>query len=231
MVSLIAPHSAIHVGMAIPAGVSRIVFSGIMPNGEIWSTGFWVQGATPDSAATANALAELAFDEFSANDTSGAMRLVFNNLANAQTIWNEVKAYCYPSGGPSAQFIGSYTIPSPLVGSGDGTLPNQCALVLSLRSGFAGRSKRGRMYLPATGATLLSDGQMDQSVLASITNGWALGFSDWNAASDGKIVVVSQHLDSAVQVSSVICDSRIDIQRSRANSEVIKRSSVGAVTL
>lgn len=223
--------------MAIPAGVSRIVFSGAMPNGEIWSTGFWIQGDTPTTDSEANALAELAFDEFSASDSSGAMRVTIENLGTAQQIWNEVKTYCYPTGGPTATVIGSFTLPSPVVGEGTVPGPNQLSTVLTLRTALAGRAHRGRMYLPAMGIPMASDGQLSQAVMDLVVGAWKLGFSDWNAASTGKIVVVSTsqkgneaYPGAATLVTQVTMDSRMDIQRSRANSETILRGSSATLT-
>lgn len=216
--------------MAIPPDTARIVFSGTMPNGEIWSTGFWVHGSVPTSAGEANALAELAFFQFSAADTSGSMTITLETLFNSSTVWTQVNAYCYPTGGPTATYVGRYDIPSPPIGSNSAHNPNQVAFCLTLRSGLSGRSRRGRMFLPATGAPMETDGQLSQSRLASLTNAWALGFSDWNAASTPKIVIVSQRLDAFTPVTTVTMDSRADVQRSRAKSETILRNSIVALT-
>lgn len=216
--------------MAIPADTARIVFNGKMPNGEIWSTGFWVHGGVPTSAGEANALAELAFDEFLANDDSGAMRISIEDLMNAATSLTDIKAYCYPTGGPTAPYIGDYVLPTAKVGTVGGHLPNQVAIVLTLRTGIAGRRHRGRMYLPMTGLTMAADGQVAQTDLATQTDAWALAFSDWNAADTPKIVVVSQVGTAYTPVTSVTMDSRADVQRSRAASEAILRRSVGALS-
>lgn len=86
------------------------------------------------------------------------------------------------------------------------------------------------MFLPATGIPMATDGQVAQATLAALTDSWALGFSDWNAASTPKIVVVSQRLDAFTPVTSVTMDSRADVQRSRAKSETILRNSIGLLT-
>lgn len=216
--------------MAIPAGATRIVFSGDMPNGEIWSTGFWMQGDAPTSAAEANALALLAYDEFSATDGSGGMYATLVNLMNAATSWNQVNVYVYPTGGPTATFVGQYILPTVALGSATAHNPNQVALVITLRTGLSGRSHRGRMYLPATGVPMAADGQVSQATIDAVVNAWAAAFSDWNGASEGKIVVVSTKLTASTPVSVVSADSRADIQRSRANSEAILRTYSYAVT-
>jgi hypothetical protein len=207
-----------------------------MPNGEIWSTGFWVHGGVPTDSAGAYALAQLAAFEFNANDDSGAMRLSFYNLGNAQQIWDTVTAYCYPTGGPTATAIGQYVMPTPVAGSNSAHNPNQVALVLTLRTALAGRAHRGRMYLPAVGVPLGTDGQVAQSVLDVLTAAWALAFGDWNAASTPKIVIVSQsrkgdatYPGGFTPVTTVSMDSRCDIQRSRANKETILRDSTHAL--
>jgi len=189
-----------------------------------------MHGDTPTDADAANALAFLVHAEFGASDPSGAMSRTLDEIGNPGVIWLKVSVYCYPTGGPTATYVGEYILPSPYPGGGALHLPNQCSLVLSLRTGLSGRSRRGRMYLPAVGVAMENDGEVASTHLAVITNTWALAFTDWNAASTPKIVVVSPHLTAYTPVTSVICDSRIDIQRSRAKSETILRSSTGVVT-
>lgn len=217
--------------MAIPAGLCRIVLHGTSPHGEIWETGFWMSGTGVASAEEANALAQIVTETCNASDGSGAMRITFADLCNAATNFIGGRVYAYPAGGPHAQFIGTYDLPTPRAGGVGGGGPDELALCMTLRTGFAGRTNRGRMYLPLTGPAYISDGQVDATPLAAVTEAWASCFTDINASDTGKIVVLSQHLGTFHQVSSVKIDSRTDVQRRRSNREIILRQHQALVAI
>ena len=109
----------------------------------------------------------------------------------------------------------------PIVGTSTGDpLPMQNAALVSLRSGFIGRSYRGRMYLPA-----MSDGQVDENytltVAGNIAEQTAGMFAQFNAgiglgnASKATPVVWSKTLSSAFEIVSVKCDIYLRSQRRR----------------
>lgn len=87
------------------------------------------------------------------------------------------------------------------------------------------------MYLPVSGVgSMTTDGQLSGSVVDSITDGWATGFSDINASSAGTIVVMSNAASATTDVSAVTMDTRFDIQRRRANRQIVRGSETKPVT-
>lgn len=225
------PSSVIHVDVSKPANVTRMVLTGALPGGEIWSTGFWMIDTGVSSNGEASAQAEVITFTLNSSDASGAMRIVAANLWNNQVKWLKTLCYHYVAGGTSADFSGEWVLPTPRVGGLTNGLPNQCAAVLSLRTDLSGRRNRGRMYLPAQGAALQVDGQLQDTVAAAVADGWALAFTDINASDAGKIVVMSAVGSTATQVSLVRMDSRLDVQRSRANKQSVDSVANATVTL
>lgn len=216
--------------MAIPANCYRVVLSGAMPGGEIWSTGFWVFGAVPGNNSEANVAAELWYSVLNSSDASGSMRIIMAAYARSNVVWQKTTVYCYPSGGPSAAYIGEANH-NVAGGSSNALLPNQASVVLSLRTGSAGRRNRGRMYLPLNGLALGTDAQIPAAACDAITATWKALFDDWNGSGDnGVISVVSSTATQHRAVSSLIVDSRIDIQRRRAASQAIAYRSTAALS-
>ena len=48
--------------MSIPAGSTKVVLSGVAPQGEIFATGFWLTGGAINSEASANIAAQALAD-------------------------------------------------------------------------------------------------------------------------------------------------------------------------
>lgn len=229
-ISRVTLRGAIRRDMPAPAGSVRVVIHGTAPGNEIWETGFWMTGTGVDNQDDANSLAEIIWAELSATDNSGAMTITMAQMASQLQTWTSVRVYAYPAGGTIAQFIGEHVLASPMSGSRTLHLPNQCSQVLTLLTGAAGRSARGRMYLPNQGLSLGGDGQADVGTVTAVANGWATAFTDINASDTGKIVVVSQKLVAARQVTSVRMDTKVDIQRRRANKQLATAQHASAVT-
>lgn len=209
----------------------KIVLGGDMPGGEHWETGFWMAQTGVDNEATANAQAEIIGGTLNSSDPSGAMRELAADVWSSQVRWVWVKCYLY-TGGTTAAAIGMWTLPTARAGSGNPLQPNQCAIVLTLRTGGAGRRRRGRMYLPCqTPGPLTTGGELQPSTVNNLTASWAAAFTDINASDAGKIIVLSQVAGSFNQVSSVSMDSRQDIQRRRAKSQIIEHVATGVVAL
>lgn len=201
-----------------------------MPGGEEWSTGFWMNDTGVTDGSLAEALANIISGTLSATDSSGAMQILGSNLWSAGVSWLTTRVYAYVTGGTKADFIGQYNLPSPIVGSGVPSLPNQASMVLTTLTGRAGRSYRGRMFLPVNKAALTADGNMQQSDVNVVVGGWATGFSDINTSDTGRIVLVSSKLDAATAITAVAADTRVDTQRSRAKSQQIDHRQTDAVT-
>lgn len=216
--------------MAIPAGVTKVVYGGTLDRGEVWECGFWVFGALPQNAAEANANAQLWFAQLSADDPSGAVRITLTTIGSNTTVLLYTRVYVYPAGGPRAAYVGEH-IGTPLAGNSSRLLPLQSAVVVSERTGLSGRSNRGRMYLPAANIGAGGNGQLSTAQAQTVADGWATCFSDWNASGDnGTVVVVSPTHGTHEPVSQIIVDTRLDVQRRRANQEQIVGRGSAAVT-
>lgn len=203
--------------MAIPAGVQRIVFFGQLPGGEIWETGFWLQGGLPTSDDAAATQAELVFNVFlSESDPPVFPWLQTHALSSGGNIQG-ARCYAYPSGGPSATYVGEYTAPSPLVGSSSYHLPDQVCLVTTLLTGASGRRNRGRMYWPAPGLSVVSTSQFVLTDVQTLADDLAAAFRDLASSDAGVPCVVSVVGSTSRPISSVKVDTIPDIQRRRAN--------------
>lgn len=202
--------------MPIPGDIARVSLVGHLPQGEIFNTSFWVRSIPVTDAPSANAFAGAIRDAF---QTVGGPALV--TLLAANSGYDEVRVYAYTDGGPTADFIGA----APITGvQGTGTtdgLPLQTCMVASLRTGFAGRRSRGRMYLPWIKG-LLTTHQANTTIINQVGTALAQFFDAVNAlAATGEVCVLSQVVGVTTKVTSVVVDTRPDIQRSHANRQSI----------
>lgn len=197
--------------MPIPAGVSRAVIGGtVTDESEIFEFGFWLDEA-PDNQDDADALAQDVWNSFILEAAPGLDPLIKND-----SNFTSCKVYCYPDGGPSASLIGTATA-APEGGTGAGSLPLQACLVVTLLTGAAGRRNRGRMYLPANGTPLAANHEFGSGQVDAAVD----GIHDWFAglvAASHTPIVLSQVAGTHRPVTTVRGDSKVDIQRRRADS-------------
>lgn len=209
--------------MAIPAGVQKIVLFGSAPGGEIWETGFWLQGGLPTSDGAAQAQAELIYGVLLSESDPPVIPALATSWVNAGGAIRGARCYSYNNGGSQATYAGEYTAPTATTGTAPGHLPNQVCAVVTLRTDQSGRSYRGRMYLPAFGAALSTTGglfgQFDQTNCQTMVNDLAAAFQDLGASDAGTPVVVSPTRGVATLITSITMDTRADIQRRRANKQ------------
>lgn len=99
-----------------------------------------------------------------------------------------------------------------------GSTPNQCAIVVSKVTGFAGSRNRGRMFLPPPGVTSLeTNGRLDAGALT----GLAAGLTAWKNSliGDGWTpCVVSESSDANVIITTLRVGDVVDTMRSRRNA-------------
>lgn len=214
--------------MAIPAGCWRIVYRGNLPGGEVWQTGFWLNGGAPTSNGAAIAAAQVEFDAL--DDATSGPYNVWKTLVNANVSIAQVAVYSYVTGGTHADFVG-LSSGTPKAGTATGAqLPNQIGVVLSLLTNQSGRSFRGRMYWPISLGVQAATGQWTVANLQPFVTRMAKHFQDFdNAAGEGNVVVVSSKLTAATDVTGLRMDTRPDVQRRRANKQVVTGQATAVV--
>jgi hypothetical protein len=202
-----------------PAGATRWVFSGTAGTSEEFATGFWTVGssATDETSLLAQTVGMLTI-------WAATAKAPWLHLVASDTQYQALHAYRYDGTSSKSTLLAATAIAAALGTSGTGSVnPMQTCMVQSLHSGFAGATKRGRMYLPATGAGLsghqFADGDVDGA------NAGTAGFLTAVAADlvFGVPSIVSTKLGSATPIVSVQTDSEPDIQRRRARSVIARR--------
>ena len=99
-----------------------------------------------------------------------------------------------------------------------GSLPNQCAVVVSKVTGFAGSRNRGRMFLPpVANDKLTASGRLGSTTLTSLSN----GITAWNNSliGDGFTpVLVSPSQSANLVITTLRIGDVVDTMRSRRNA-------------
>lgn len=204
--------------MSIPANCMRVSLTGTSPQAEIFDTSFWVTPTTSATVPTDNASAALAATAIATTLLASTFMATLRAFIPATASYQSLKVYSYPTGGPTAVAAGQ----APLVGAGNGlgSLPLQTCAVLSLRTGQIGRSFRGRMYLPAYGIALTAN-QIPDATGSVVASRAATFFDSLISTNQYKPVIMSKERSALTAVTSLVFDSRCDIQRRRANRETV----------
>lgn len=214
--------------MAIPNGALHIVASGTLPGGEAFAWGSWFDAGTGKVQADIDAILGTWVAAF--NNTYG---VTYRGMIPSTAAYTQVRAYYY-TGGSTAAVVSQ----SGLTGVGTGAtapLPNQCCLVVTLMTGRPGRRYRGRIYLPFIGAALTS-GQLTSAQCTTYANavaGHLSAVKDANGTGGfqpANPAVMSSVVSALTPITQVRVDSKIDIQRRRAEKQVASFSATGAVT-
>lgn len=200
-----------------------IVAHGALPRGEVWSCGLVGAGVAPVTlalddakmAASANAAVTrwgtliLSAIPFGTGVTLAGVTVYLRKANTADAA--KVAAQAYTGTQPSATI----------------TMPNQVALVASLRSSTAGRSARGRIYLPAlanapqptggvVGAAATAVANMIAGLNTDLSSAWGLAMAIWAGSTGG-------------QCTNVIVDDVPDTQRRRRNKVPATNTGTAAV--
>lgn len=140
-------------------------FTGSIAGGGRWATGLWCttdtfpsdpqagcQSAATGAAAAFSALWQNGVGAFNATDT------------------NFLAASCrlYAAGATASTAVAQAATPAADAGTGFGSSAASTSCVVTLQSPQAGRSGRGRMYMPATAATGLN-AELHQFLAANMT--------------------------------------------------------------
>lgn len=208
--------------MNFPSGdIARIVIGGSIAGGESWSVGWYylTSGAGSPTPADITNLAVDGLSLFNSKvwDPGTGVKLKAVNTSAFDLSFS--KSYWYHNG--VVQMSGAATM-TPSVGTGTTErLPLYTCRVVTLRTNRAGRSFRGRTYLPWTGnapaaATGLWTNSSDTplhladflATFASTVNGY-LG-----STSSGPVVVSTTH-GTAEPIVRLEMDNKPDTQRGR----------------
>lgn len=117
----------------------------------------------------------------------------------------------------------NYATGLPLVGTGGSpSLPNNCALVITKRTIFRGRSFRGRIYHPGLYESIVSGNTVDAGAVTSFVTAWSQLISFTTTGAAWNMVVMSRYSDLAprseavsTEVLSMDSDGVVDSQRRR----------------
>ena len=220
-----------------PNNTQRLSVGGDTYGGEVWECTLWFKPTViGDTVPDNNGDAATTLD----NMTTGTE---WDTLAGALVRFlptsggiNKAKLYCYPGGGSAAAAIAEKTLTVAGTGTG-GTTPLQTSLVATLLTGQAGRSYRGRIYVPAPNISISSDHQVSLSDITAVANGVAQYLSWTKLAAilpsgNGLLgVVASEKRLAATSITQVRVDSKPDVQRRRAAKLAAARQYLADVTL
>jgi len=202
-----------------PYAYGRISFFGRIGADQSWSTGWsFTNTGTPSSQNLMDLLAYQVSQECDLMWNGNNQGVGAASLNAQDTTMTGVRAYWYPAGTNKASAQGEFIYSAPRVGTGTASLPTQTSVVVSTLSGNPGRANRGRMYLPATGATLnghqlvlAPTGQFTTQIGNALTN---FNLID-SAVGDYRCVIASAQ--APIPIVRVRVDTRPDIQRRRAD--------------
>lgn len=203
--------------MAYPPNTLKYTLYGDRAGGEIWNTGGYIMGSgVTDQTSLAGVVAQI---QLAASDPSSIFTAAGILPRWAPTTrWLGVRGYFYVSGDPKhADYAYDSPVLTPIVGSGTVTLPPQCALVTTLLTGAAGRRTRGRMYWPVD-----ANGNGNAQMISTSVDNLVLSVETFLGRITNRVVGSSVHVVSNAGTSSravteIKADSKIDIQRRRAN--------------
>lgn len=211
--------------MPAPAETTRISVRGNIGTSDIFNWSVWLCGTLIDSEEKANQVA-LDFADSLTNHAAGILK----GILVPTSAYQEVRTYAYPTGGTQSQFIGSANLESFSGTSSAAPLPLDTCLVASLRTGRAGRSNRGRSYLPANALAVDGTGNFSLQDATNVGNAFAAVLTDMNTKYDpGFIGVVSFTRTLNNPVTEVVTDTKPDVQRRRMNRNAASETVISPV--
>lgn len=156
-------------------------YSGVLPAGDIFNFGWHSDTGISLAASHANAVGW-------ANDFWSSLS-GYNTLVVPGTVLNKVTTYQLD---PLLPFKTDAVAATDITATGSAptpSLPQDCAIVVSLRSANPARAGRGRMYLPAVAANSLSaDGELDNTAVVTAISALATAWAGSRAGGDNPVV-------------------------------------------
>lgn len=98
-----------------------------------------------------------------------------------------------PLDGSSATTHSPPATPSKWTGGNPDPFSPATAVIVKLQTGFRGRSKRGRIFVPFTSTTVLTDGAVESATATNMATAWQDFQDDLNAGTPSFTMVVASY--------------------------------------
>lgn len=154
-----------------------------------------------------------------AQDAHTAMHAAsgFDGTFDDGVAWVDVLVNQIPDGGGTV-IDSAVGVAADAGSSTAGALPNQCAIVVSKQTGFAGSRNRGRMFLPPPGVgALTASGRLSSTALTALAAGMT-AFKNSIAGDGFTLVLVSPSQSANTVITTLRIGDVIDTMRSRRNA-------------
>lgn len=223
--------------MAFSTAHDLYTFHGKLPGGEDWSIGVRSDGGVLESPVTLTETALAAANRFAEMRNAlatGNAQLNPAPWADGTTFEGVTARFVDVNGKTVSQTDVRPTTAMPASASA-AYLPNQCCVVVTLLTAAAGRSAKGRVYLPLLGNPILTDGRLGQAarVVSEFSRFLSSTLSDWQALTGQtaeRWVVASRTNGDINPITAVRVGNVIDTQR-RRRSSLPETYSNAAVTI
>ncbi len=193
-------------------------FIGTLPEGDTFTFSWWTD-STQDLATVQAGNVQWAQDLW-AGATDGAG---LEDLLPSSCVLTTVRTGLITQETGQQQAVDEDTVNLPGVATGN-SLPNDVALVVSLRTNLANRRGRGRFYLPSLVATTLTAaGRLDPTAQQNIVDSLANAWNGYTGVGDP--VVYSRTQRTIEDVISFDVGDLFDTQRRRENKVAQSRIS------
>jgi len=194
-------------------------FIGTLPEGDTFTFSWWTD-STQDLATVQAGNVQWAQDLW-AGASSGAG---LQDLLPSSCVLTTVRTGLITQETGQQQAVDEDTVNLPGVATGN-SLPNDVALVVSLRTNLANRRGRGRFYLPSLVATTLTAaGRLDPTAQQNIVDSLANAWNGYTGVGDP--VVYSRTQRTIEDVISFDVGDLFDTQRRRENK--VSQSRISA---
>lgn len=203
----------------LPYPVTRIHCIGTIAAVQDWSFGAAVdyEGEAPSGAELQAWLEDLESDAGVMWDTATVGLKI---VAAVDTLFTGLRAYSYLANQQTATAQAELIFSSAKVGTGSSIVSARNSLVASTLTGLPGRSNRGRMYVPATGAPCTTGHVFTTPSCTAVSTSIAGWLSALNASQIGSRAlraIVPANRDFAAAITQVAADNVPDTQRRRSD--------------
>lgn len=205
--------------MTKPYPYFRLVQFGTLSAEQEWSIGLGLGPVAPVTP-TNDAMATWLGDAEAATLTwmSGGDHAPNLLMSNDCTYLGN-RLYYYPANATSAELVAERLFSSPPAGVGGNIMDQRTSIVASTLTGIAGRSFRGRRYIPCDGATLTLH-QLDVNEITGLADAEATLFTTLGAVAfltTSLQPVIVNNRDFPTAITQVRVDSKLDTQRRRSD--------------